>query len=114
MYSRSSVRVRCFEFSFRIADSSACLPRRCSRAAIRSSYCWGRFGGLNFIVESARLLLLNPHADQISTDIVALRRRVKRFADEERLRGPSIELYALRAVLGHGFCLRKSGMPVKP
>ncbi len=45
---------------FRNSNSNACLPTRRSRAAIRASYCRSRFGGLDFVVERARLVLLNP------------------------------------------------------
>ncbi len=62
-----------FRAFLRDSNSSAYLPTRRSRAAIRASFCWSRFGGRNFVVESARLALLNPHADQISTHVVVLR-----------------------------------------
>jgi hypothetical protein len=42
-------------------------------------------GGLNFVVESASLVLLNPYADQVSADIVALRQAMERLAGEKLL-----------------------------
>ena len=39
-----------------------------------------QIGGLDVLVEGARVILLNPDADQIAANIVALREPVERLA----------------------------------
>jgi hypothetical protein len=59
-------------------------------------------GGLNFVVESASLVLFNLYADQVSADIVVLRQAVERLGGEKLLSDLALELDAVCAVLGHG------------
>jgi hypothetical protein len=44
-----------------------------------------QIGGLDVLVEGAGLVLLNPYADQIAADVVALRQPVQCLAGEKLL-----------------------------
>jgi hypothetical protein len=53
-------------------------------------------------VKDARLVLLNPNSDQVSTDVVALGEPMQGLAGQEFLSNLALEFDAVRAVLGHG------------
>jgi hypothetical protein len=54
-----------------------------------------QIGGLDVLVEGARLILLNPDADQIAANIVALREPVQRLAGEKLLGDLTLEFDAV-------------------
>jgi hypothetical protein len=54
------------------------------------------------LVEDASLVSLNPQADQIARDVVALRQSMERLAREKLLSHPALELDAVRTTPGHG------------
>jgi hypothetical protein len=53
-------------------------------------------------VEDASLVSLDPQADQIARDVVALRQPMERLARETLLSHPALELDAVRTMPGHG------------
>ena len=53
-------------------------------------------------VKGAGLVLLNPHPDHFSTDVVALGEPMQGLAGQKFLSDLALEFDAVRAVLGHG------------
>ncbi len=54
-----------------------------------------KIGGLRVLIEIAGLILLNPHSDQVSADVVSFGEPMKGLAREELLSDLAFELDAV-------------------
>jgi len=61
-----------------------------------------QIGSGRILVEDASLVSLDPRADQIARDVVALRQPMERFAGQKLLSDLALELDALGTMPGHG------------
>jgi hypothetical protein len=61
-----------------------------------------QIGGGGILIKVAGLILLNPHSDQVSADVMALAEPMKGLAGQELLSDLALQLDAVRAVHGHG------------
>lgn len=68
--------------TLRKSNSSACLPTRRSRAAIRASLLLDKVCRAGVIVERAAFVLLDPDADQLTGNIETLGQTMQRLAAE--------------------------------
>jgi putative transposase len=70
-----------------------------------------QIGGMRLIVVGAGLIFLDPDADQVAREVVALAKTVQRLAAEVFLDHAALELDAVCAVSGHGFHPSKARPP---
>src|SRR6516162_2850304 len=99
----------CRETPFKNSFSSASLPTRRSRAAMRASYSASTSAGRRVAVEPTGLELGDPDLNQIAADPVAPGEGVQWLPTQKFLDDLALELDRMRAVLGHGLSPRKPG-----
>src|SRR6516162_5306992 len=99
----------CRETPFKNSFSSASLPTRRSRAAMRASYSASTSAGRRVAVEPTGLELGDPDLNQIAADPVSSGEGVQCLPTQKFLDDLALELDRMRAVLGHGLSPRKPG-----